>query len=49
MVPGANSPRSKGQDSPANLICDDEEDIVKVCSHSITKTLTALVKYQIDN
>ena len=48
MVPGANSPRSKGQDSSTNSICDDEEDIVKVCSNSITITLR-LVKYQIDN
>lgn len=39
MVPGANSPRSKGQDSSPNLICDDEENIVKVCSHRITKTI----------
>ena len=28
MVPGANSPRSKGQDSSAKSICDDKEDIV---------------------
>ena len=40
MVPGANSPRSKGQDSSTNSICDDEEDIVKVF---------LIVKYQIDN
>ena len=48
MVPGANSPRSKGQDSSANSISDDEEEIVKVCSHSITKNIQLTTRFKIN-
>lgn len=50
IVPGANSPRSKREDSSVNSISDDEE-IIKECSHSIPKKiqLTARFKIYISN